>query len=185
MFELPDIPLIVNFTLVPFGNAKKQSDGTFQCQHGEKECEANSYEQCAIHTNPGVNATTGVPNYWNILECMETQLKRAKVLPTPSLVTFCANQDRKDPQPILDCYDDEDLRKELNEKAYDATPSYHKYTPWVEVDHKELENQDELVKQICTVFVQKGGSPVPASCNQHKRKALRRYSTCDVDGVTL
>ena len=37
--------------MVPFGNAKFEN-GQLVCQHGEEECKANSWEQCAIHLYP-------------------------------------------------------------------------------------------------------------------------------------
>ncbi|OQR68460.1 GILT protein C02D5.2-like [Tropilaelaps mercedesae] len=46
----------VDFVLVPYGKASTSGTGpslSFQCQHGAKECEGNTYHACAIelHSN--------------------------------------------------------------------------------------------------------------------------------------
>lgn len=56
---------IMNLTLVPFGNAKIDANGTVTCQHGPTECTGNSYEQCAISHNP--ESAKHVPFYF----CLE------------------------------------------------------------------------------------------------------------------
>jgi hypothetical protein len=48
---------VVNWTVVPFGNAKLPPDDeedsrTVTCQHGVGECDANTYEQCARYLYP-------------------------------------------------------------------------------------------------------------------------------------
>ena len=43
---------IMNVTLVPTGNARRAADGTITCQHGQAECEGNSWQQCAIAHYP-------------------------------------------------------------------------------------------------------------------------------------
>ena len=49
MLQVPEI-----FTLdyVPWGNAKLESDGQFDCQHGEMECTMNTYDACVLKYYP-------------------------------------------------------------------------------------------------------------------------------------
>jgi hypothetical protein len=35
-------PPVLEVNLVPFGNADVKNDGSFECQHGPKECLANA-----------------------------------------------------------------------------------------------------------------------------------------------
>lgn len=49
MRELSDL---VDLTLVPFGNAQVQKDGTIKCQHGEDECLGNKILSCAMEKHP-------------------------------------------------------------------------------------------------------------------------------------
>ena len=59
---------IMNVTLVPFGNSK--FNGTeLECQHGEDECTANSWEQCAITLYPKFST------HWPFYLCVETAAK--------------------------------------------------------------------------------------------------------------
>uniref|UniRef100_A0A915E6K7 Uncharacterized protein n=1 Tax=Ditylenchus dipsaci TaxID=166011 RepID=A0A915E6K7_9BILA len=43
---------LLEVELVPYGNAKQINSTTIKCQHGRKECNANKYESCAIHSLP-------------------------------------------------------------------------------------------------------------------------------------
>ena len=54
----------MNVTLVPFGNAQYKK-GKLTCQHGEDECIANSWEQCAISLYPKFE------DHWPYYQCVE------------------------------------------------------------------------------------------------------------------
>ena len=59
---------IMNVTLVPFGNSKFNG-AELECQHGEDECTANSWEQCAITLYPKFST------HWPFYLCVETAAK--------------------------------------------------------------------------------------------------------------
>ena len=41
---------IINLNFVPYGFAEMNVENhTVVCEHGEVECKANSYQQCAVH----------------------------------------------------------------------------------------------------------------------------------------
>jgi hypothetical protein len=57
---------LVALDLVPFGNGERASDGTITCQHGERECEANTLQGCAQKLYP--TSSKWLP----YILCMET-----------------------------------------------------------------------------------------------------------------
>lgn len=48
-FCILQVPDIFTLNFVPWGNAKIDSSGEFQCQHGEMECVMNTVEACALN----------------------------------------------------------------------------------------------------------------------------------------
>ena len=147
-------PDVMDLELVPFGNAKL-SNKTVACQHGVGECDANSYEQCMIHTYP-------VPKqYLPMLECLENELPMGSHEEKFDVEIFekCARQAGLDFPSIQFCHDDPTTAWQVLHKAAKDTPSDHKYVPWVVIDGKHLDvEHEDLLEEVCKAYVAKGGS---------------------------
>ena len=58
---------------MPYGNAKKNADGSFTCQHGAGECEADAQELCVQYHLTGdlTQMWAQSLNAWPFFLCME------------------------------------------------------------------------------------------------------------------
>jgi hypothetical protein len=60
VFKQDGMAEIMDIAYVPFGNSQiNMNEMKATCQHGEAECYANSYEQCAIDIYPDQVRTDG------------------------------------------------------------------------------------------------------------------------------
>lgn len=139
---------IMNVTLVPFGNARYENK-KLVCQHGEDECKANSWEQCAMSLYPDFS------KHFPFYLCVEQSSKScgegggACVL---SHIESCATSASLDYSSIKACVDDPVKSAALQEAAHEATPSDHAYVPWVVVNGKTLKDSDKLLSQVCKEY---------------------------------
>jgi hypothetical protein len=66
---------IIDLKLVAYGNTAKNADGTFDCQHGEGECESDLLEACVEYKLSGDLASieSGDTSMaaWPFILCME------------------------------------------------------------------------------------------------------------------
>lgn len=147
-------PEVIELNIVPFGNAQlHELSQTVTCQHGEGECDANSWEQCAIEqTIPRV--------YMEFLNCLEHELPMGhydESLPQSLFVGCAAFTDDLDDYALKACHDNPMQSWMLQEKYAKATPE-HDYVPWVVVDGNKIdEESDDLLKVICEAFRANGG----------------------------
>jgi interferon gamma-inducible protein 30 len=157
---------VIDLEWVPFGNAKLLSDAdhhhTLECQHGEAECDANSWEQCAVHVYKDTPKV-----YMNMLKCLE------KALPMghrdepfdESVFQECAGC-CTDFSKIKECHDNPMLAWQLQLQADQATPDDHQYVPWVVVNGQFFDvEKDDLFQVICKEYTAGGGSH--PSCNEN------------------
>lgn len=154
---------IMNVTLVPFGNAEINTvTKTVTCQHGETECEGNLWEMCAISNYPEFS------DHWPFYYCMESL--GTAMIETASVKT-CAEKAGLDYDTLNDCFNDSDEAWALEQQFAALTPSYHTYTPWVEVPTgTELGHQSLFLYTVCANY--KG--ELPAGCPQaQEQKALK------------
>ena len=144
---------IMNVTLVPFGNARYV--GTkLECQHGEDECKANSWEQCAISLYPEFS------KHWPFYLCIEQSEKSCGEGAGPCVLKHtksCAESAGLDYSSLKACVDSPTESAALQEAAYKATPADHSYVPWVVVNGKLSADSDELLKEVCKAY--KGTKP--------------------------
>jgi interferon gamma-inducible protein 30 len=147
---------VIDLEWVPFGNAKLlDADHILECQHGEAECDANSWEQCAVYVykdKPQV--------YLNMLKCLEKALPMGHQ-DTPfdeSIFQKCAGC-CTDFSKIKECHDNPMLAWQLQSQANQATPDDHQYVPWVVVNGQFLDvENDDLLQVICKEYTAGGGS---------------------------
>ncbi|XP_033098567.1 gamma-interferon-inducible lysosomal thiol reductase-like isoform X1 [Anneissia japonica] len=140
---------ILNVTLVPYGNAHEQQEGTgwiFECQHGEWECAGNIMETCILSL---FKFKTAAP----IIFCMEAAVD-------PYRTAYqCLQQQGVDPKPALQCANSS-MGNALEHKMALLTESLnppHQYTPWITLNgmHTEAIQQKattDLAKLVCDTF---------------------------------
>lgn len=155
-------PDVMELNVIPFGNAHLDVvSQTVTCQHGEGECDANSWEQCAVEqTIPRV--------YIEFLNCLEHTLPmgHADEAFSDSVFLGCAAiTDDLDDSALQKCHDNPMLQWQLQEKYAKATPE-HDYVPWVLVNGKKIdEENDSLLEVVCSEFTASGGSA--DACNNY------------------
>lgn len=157
------VPDIMNLTIVPFGNAEiDYTTKTVTCQHGESECEGNLWEMCAIHEYPKTE-----DHFW-FYYCMEGY--GSNML---NHVEDCATEASKQATQTIDydvlsaCFNNPVTAWQLEKQFAALTPSYHEYTPWVEVPTGTvLEHDYAFLYSVCAAY----DGDLPAGCPQAQEK---------------
>uniref|UniRef100_A0A914VVY0 Uncharacterized protein n=1 Tax=Plectus sambesii TaxID=2011161 RepID=A0A914VVY0_9BILA len=156
-----DLGDIVDIELIPYGNAKNES-GTIVCQHGEKECDMNKYESCAIHYINGTNAA--VP----FIYCLEKAIHDGKELAEATKQCYRKEKISTAVQSKISTCHSGPLGDKLQQDAGLRTdaigPIKHKFVPWVLVQGVSLNGvqsiQNDLPLFICQWYI----GPKPAAC---------------------
>ena len=152
---------VMDLTWIPFGNSDlDEANHSISCQHGDAECDADIWEQCAAYMyrdDPAI--------YLTFVECLEEALPmghRDELFPV-DVFEDCANiVEEMNFEAISACHDNPFLSWTLQVQAARATPDDHKYVPWVVIngdlyDQDEDEDQDFLAT-ICSTYQAQGGS---------------------------
>eukprot|EP00743_Colponemidia_sp_Colp-15_P004023 GILK01004336.1.p1 GENE.GILK01004336.1~~GILK01004336.1.p1 ORF type:complete len:229 (-),score=29.38 GILK01004336.1:137-823(-) len=160
-FNTAGINDIVDWNIVPYGNAHQTQDSTgkwaFTCQHGAKECQGNLIETCAIRLSK-----QDVTVYAPFLICMEQSQD-----PIGS-ASACAQKTGMDFDAISACVASDDGNQYQHEMAADTealTPA-HQYVPWITIngqhdDDIQSKAENNLIAVICSSYT---GSSRPAAC---------------------
>ena len=142
----------MKITVIPFGNAQiDETSETVQCQHGGGECDANTYELCAIALTAG-----HVDDYLPFLVCNAQALPsgfRAGPFP-PAFFEKCAGQAGLWWEALQMCHDS--LAWQVTQRAAHATPD-HPYVPYVMVNGVALEDPSNLPREVCRLYQEAGG----------------------------
>ena len=145
---------IISLQIVPFGNAKiNETQETVECQHKDAECDANSWEQCAVEAFPP-------EKYIGFFGCLETALPMGSRsdLFDPTVFETCAEISGLDFEILQNCHDDHQTAWALQKKYAELTPP-HDHVPWVVLDGQKFdEESDDLFVEVCKAYVRKGGS---------------------------
>ena len=151
---------VIDLSIVPFGNAildeKKQS---IICQHGEAECDANLWEQCAVELNEP-------PVYFEFIGCLESSLAMGhRDEPfDESFFKDCADLAMINFPELKKCHDNP-FRSYLLQLKYAKLTPNHDHVPWVLINGKKFdENKQDLFEEICKEYKAGGGSN-PACSN--------------------
>jgi interferon gamma-inducible protein 30 len=147
-------PSVIDLHIVPFGNSKiDENKRTVDCQHGEAECDANTWEQCAVEEYDPLT-------YIQFFGCLETTLPMGyqEEAFEESIFEDCADLSGMDFGKLKDCHDNPLLAWMLQQKYAKLTPD-HKYVPWVLIngDFFDYEKQD-FFDEVCKAYASKGGS---------------------------
>lgn len=149
---------IIDLTLVPYGNTKKEGD-VYTCQHGQGECDSDLYEACAEYKLAGSLDTMWSASItaWPFILCME--IAEGNPLKAESCYTSSMGNSTVAWSEISACYNTEAAA--VMGACASKTDTYdHTYVPWVTVDNTLLEQNALLQHAICQAYT---GTP-PASC---------------------
>ena len=146
-------PKIMNLQIVPFGNSKLLLDKQqVECQHGEGECDANSWEQCAVQAyNP--------PIYLTFIGCLETSLPMGTHNEPYDEEIFhdCADLALMDFDDLKACHDNPLLKWQHQQQFAKRTPE-HDHVPWVLINGKYMdEEKHDLMEEVCKEYQSQGG----------------------------
>jgi interferon gamma-inducible protein 30 len=153
---------VMDLKVVVFGNARIDlTNKTLQCQHGEAECDANSYDQCAIDIYPYPD------RYLPYVTCLFNSLPMGKQIEPFSKAVFasCARHAALDANTLQQCRDDPERVWELQKQAAEMNPSDLSHVPWVELNGEYLDLEQDLLASVCHIYTESGGSH-PA-CDSH------------------
>ena len=118
---------VIDLELVPFGGAKfNLRERTVECENGEAECKAHSYELCAIAKFPD-------PQEYLPFISLVALLPDA-IMSTDQAYDKCASLSGLDANVITKCKNDDESHFDMLHKAARSTPVYATQFPWVEVD---------------------------------------------------
>jgi interferon gamma-inducible protein 30 len=155
---------VMNVQVVVFGNARIDlTNKTVQCQHGEAECDVNSYDQCAVDIYPYPD------RYLPYMTCLFNSLPMGRQSEpfSKAVFTSCARHAVLDAQVLQDCRDDPERAWELQKQAAAKSPSQLNHVPWVELNGTYMdEEQTDLLTSVCQLYTESGGSH-PACGNSH------------------
>jgi interferon gamma-inducible protein 30 len=156
---------VMDLKVVVFGNARIDlTNKTLQCQHGEAECDANSYDQCAIDIYPFPN------RYLPYLTCLFNSLpmgRRSEPFPK-AVFASCARHAALDAHALQQCRDDPARAWELQQQAAALSPSQLNHVPWVELNGTYVdEEQADLLTSVCQLYMESGGSHPACGTSSH------------------
>jgi interferon gamma-inducible protein 30 len=133
---------IMDLEVVPFGNGSEKN-GAVTCQHGERECHANTLQGCAMKYYPHKSI------WFPWLVCME------KADDPLGGARKCARRSKKiDFEKIEKCatsQEGKDILYKNARKTLDLRPE-NKYVPWITVNGKPFEDPENIVAAICSQY---------------------------------
>lgn len=145
---------IMELQVIVFGNAHLHTDTqTVTCQHGDAECDANVYQQCAIDNF--VYPTRYLP----FLACLFETLPmgHADVPYDVSYFAACARESALDFRALQACHSLDAWAMQVQSAA--KTPTDHDHVPWVVIDGVYVpEEQASLAHVVCEALHKKGGT---------------------------
>ena len=148
-------PTVIDLQIVPFGNAKiDKLEQTVTCQHGKAECDANSWEQCAVEQYQA-------PTYLEFIGCLEGELPMgSKDQPfSESIFSNCADSAGIEFSILKKCHDNPLMSWMLQLEYAKKTPADHTFVPWVLINGNFFdEEKDDFLQMICKEYSINGGS---------------------------
>jgi interferon gamma-inducible protein 30 len=147
-------PKVVDLQIVPFGNSKLLLDKQqVECQHGNGECDANSWEQCAIQAYQP-------PTYLTFIGCLETSLPMGMHNEPYDEGIFhdCADLAFMDFNDLKACHDNPLLKWQLQQQFAKMTPE-HDHVPWVLINGEYMDEENyDLMEEVCKEYQSQGGA---------------------------
>jgi interferon gamma-inducible protein 30 len=165
---------VIDLKIVVFGNARIDlTNKTVQCQHGEAECDANSYDQCVADIYPYPD------RYLPYLTCLFNSLpmgRRSEPYPK-AVFASCARHAALDAHTLQQCRDDPKRVWELQKEAAALSPSELNHVPWVELNGTYMdEEKADLLTSVCQLYLEAGGSHPACGTSSHTEAASVRVA---------
>jgi interferon gamma-inducible protein 30 len=132
---------IVDLDVVPFGNGSEKN-GVISCQHGARECHANTLQGCAQSLYPTQS------QWFAFIVCMEKTTDPLGAAPR------CAKAHGMSWTKIERCAKGDDGRKILFANArrtLDLSPP-NKYVPWITVNGQPYEDPENIIRAVCSQY---------------------------------
>ncbi|XP_062872974.1 gamma-interferon-inducible lysosomal thiol reductase [Trichomycterus rosablanca] len=157
---------IMTVELVPYGNAQEKQVGQkyqFLCQHGEDECLGNMIETCMLDK-------MGDAAY-AVITCMEASTDVLKAAPT------CAGLFSPDTSyaDVMSCVNGDEGNQLMhqNAKKTGALQPPHQYVPWITINGKYTEDQQQTAQSslfilVCSLY--QGEKPAACTLGQKQMK---------------
>lgn len=159
---------IFDIKLYPYGNAHESQVGQkwkFDCQHGERECQTNLIETCALHL------MSHPQQFMPYIHCVEGT-------PTIANARKCADDLQVEWGPISACYNGSQGNQLEHEMAIktDALNPKHTYVPWIVVNGQHTERMQTdaqlgLIEFICKTYT----GVQPHACRVHQNNGRKCY----------
>ncbi|EGR33474.1 hypothetical protein IMG5_051520, partial [Ichthyophthirius multifiliis] len=177
-----DLLKILDIELVPYGNAKKDSQGNITCQHGENECYGNLIENCVL-------SKLEYPKNIKFVYCIENkiednQLDFNKTLQDCYIELQIAQQTQGSIQQCLTSDEGKQLVIKAGEKTDQLSPK-HQFVPWIIVngihnDEEQQAAQEDLLIYVCSIY--KGTIKIEACDKRFKwfKKYLKNQSSLEL-----
>ncbi|KAJ0978362.1 hypothetical protein J5N97_013836 [Dioscorea zingiberensis] len=164
---------IVDLDLIPYGNARVNSNASIACQHGTYECLLNTVEACAISVWPDVS------EHFKFIYCVEQLVVVGKYKNWET----CFQETGLDSTAVMKCYESGCGKKlELQYAAKtDALQPPHKYVPWVVVDGQPLyEDYENFESYVCQAYT----GDLPKACEVQPLTIHPKWIASSSDQVT-
>lgn len=143
----------MDLQVLPFGNAKIDQDHkVVKCQHGPGECDANTFELCAIALTNG-----HVEDYLPFLLCTARQLPPGFAAGPFDHHIFqaCAVASNLWWEALLACHDTPSLAWQVTQKAAADTPE-HPYVPYVLLNGEPMNDDVDFMEEVCRLYQEQG-----------------------------
>lgn len=151
---------IMELVLVPYGKAHfNGSLKNMVCQHGDAECDANSYEQCIIDSYPQPH------QFLPMIECLFSELPMGcrSAHFDEEMFRKCSHEARLEFAPIQACHGNSQKTSMLQKKAARMTPSDIRHVPRIDINGRHMVDEELLAKRVCEEFAASGGQS--SACN--------------------
>lgn len=132
---------IVDLDVIPFGNGQEKG-GVISCQHGARECQANTIQACAQEIYPTQS------QWFAFIVCMEKQRDPVKA------GAVCARAHAMNYQRIAACAAGPQgaaLLMKNARRTLDLQPT-NLYVPWLTVNSQPFEDPENIVAAICSQY---------------------------------
>jgi interferon gamma-inducible protein 30 len=168
----------MDLQVLPFGNAHIDEEHEIvKCQHGAGECDANTYELCAIALT-----NNHVEDYLPFLVCTASTLPAGFAAGPfdPRLFQACAIQASLWWGALQACHDTPSLAWEVNKKGAADTPS-HPYVPYVLLNGEPMADGVDFKEEVCRLYQEQGFVYPPCQEDHHPTSVFLASNTCPHD----
>jgi len=138
---------IIDLDVIPFGNGHER-DGLISCQHGARECEANTIQGCAQRHYPSSD------RWFPFILCME------RASDPLAAGKACAKRVKMSWSKIESCAKGAEGRAILLSNARRTFATQNRYVPWLVINGQPYEDPENMVAAVCSQYTGKDKAKV-------------------------